>query len=178
MIVRYSSAEQWPAIEEIFFLSSSVQEFYSAEERRTFLDRWTGYYRSQAAEQILLWRRPDGRVAAYLMGCRDSLATKRLFREVDSYHVFADYFATYPAHFHVNCHPDFRGQGIGSRLVEAFLAACAASAIPGVHVVTLACARNVRFYHKLGLRQPVRRTWRGRELLMLATTIEVSGKPD
>ncbi len=49
---------------------------------------------------------------------------------------------------------------------------------PGSKVVTLAVARNVRFYHKLGLRQEVRRTWRDRELLMLATTIEVSGKPD
>ena len=175
MIVPLTSCpddiDPWPTIEEIFFLSASVQQFSSPRERARFLDQWTGYYRDLEPDRIYLWLEPSGRLAGYLMGCGDSQAAQRFYRDVESYSLFEDLFDDYPAHFHVNCHPDFRGKGIGTLLVDTFLAACADDAICGVHVVTAAKSANVGFYRKCGLEFAITRRWRDRELLFLATSL-------
>ena len=105
------------------------------------------------------------------MGCGDSQAAQRFYRDVESYSLFEDLFYDYPAHFHVNCHPDFRGKGIGTRLANAFLVACSDESIPGVHVITATDADNVGFYRKCGFDFAVARRWRDRELLFLATSL-------
>lgn len=164
---RPDDARLWPMIEEVFFLSSSVRDFPSPRARARFLAQWTGYYRDREPDRIYLSLAPTGRIEGYLMGCRDSRAAKRLYREVASYHLFEDLFDDYPAHFHVNCHPDFRCQGVGARLVDSFLAACADDAIGGVHVVTAADAANAAFYRKCGLDFAITRHWQDKELVFL-----------
>ena len=67
--------------------------------------------------------------------------------------------------------PGFRGQGIGTRLVEAYLALCARAGLPGVHVVTAPGSRNVAFYHRCGLDFALRRSWQGRQLLFLGVCL-------
>ena len=168
MIVGLADApDAWPMIEEIFFLSSSAQTFDSDDARQRFLDAWTGYYRESEPGGILLYLAPDGRVAGYLTGCRDSKAATQLYADIDSYRLFEDRFDAYPAHFHVNCHPDHRNRGIGGRLVAAFLADCRGRGIVGVHVVSAEGARNVGFYRKCGFEVVARHCWRDRELICL-----------
>lgn len=168
MIVGLADApDAWPMIEEIFFLSSSVQTFDSDDARQRFLDAWTGYYRESEPGGIYLCLTSDNSVAGYLMGCRDSRAAKRLYVDIASYAVFEEQFDVYPAHFHVNCHPDHRDQGIGGRLVAAFLDDCQGKGLSGVHVVTAAGARNVGFYRRSGFETVARRRWRDRELVCL-----------
>lgn len=160
----------WHAVEEIFFLSAAPRDFATPDERREFLDRWTGYYLEHEPESIFLAMGPGGRVAGYLTGCVDSRGAARLYRDIPYFGLFEDYFAAYPAHFHINCHPWFRNRGIGTRLVEAYLERCARDGVPGVHVVTAAAARNVAFYRRRGFDISVTRRWRGEELLFLATS--------
>ncbi len=169
MIVGLADApDAWPMIEEIFFLSSSVQSFDSDDARQRFLDAWTGYYRESEPDGIYLCLTPDKRVAGYLMGCRDSRAAKRLYADIASYAVFEDQFDAYPAHFHVNCHPDHRERGIGGRLVAAFLDDCRGKGLSGVHVVTAEGARNIGFYRRCGFETVAQRRWRDRDLVCLA----------
>ncbi|WP_042695357.1 GNAT family N-acetyltransferase, partial [Azospirillum sp. B506] len=63
---------------------------------------------------------------------------------------FADHFAAYPAHFHVNVRPGWREHGLGRRLVDRFAEDCRVDGLPGLHLVTAAFARNVEFYHRAG----------------------------
>ena len=163
--------DAWPMIEEIFFLSSSVQSFETADARQQFLDAWTGYYRESEPDGIYLCLTPDKRVTGYLMGCRDSRAASRLYGDIAAYAVFEDHFDAYPVHFHVNCHPDHRNQGIGGRLVAAFLNDCRGRGVVGAHVVTAEGARNVSFYDRCGFETVARRRWRDRDLICLGRAL-------
>jgi GNAT superfamily N-acetyltransferase len=54
----------------------------------------------------------------------------------------------YPAHLHMNVAARCRGQGIGRRLVERFVADLGAHGVPGVHLL---CGEEARgFYGRLG----------------------------
>lgn len=159
---------RWREIEAIFFASSATTEFPSAAVRATFFDTWTGYYRIEEPNRILLALASDGSLAGYLTGCTNSLAAERLFRDIELYAVFEDLFAAFPAHLHVNCRPDQRGRGVGGALVNAFVEECRREGIPGVHVVTAVDARNVSFYRRHGFSHAVTRRWgKDRDLLFL-----------
>jgi len=59
----------------------------------------------------------------------------------------------YPAHFHINLRPGFRGQKIGSRLVERFRRQVAEAGGAGIHVMTLGHNHaGRRFFEALGFR--------------------------
>ncbi len=164
----------WQMAEEVFFLSAATQQFDDAEKRRAFLDRWTGYYRDCEPQRIYLAIPPGGRVAGYLTGCMDSRTAERLYRDIPYYSLFEDQFGAYPAHLHVNVHPQCRGRGIGSRLVSAFVEDCDAAHVAGVHVVTGPGLPNVGFYRDRGFTTAVQRTWRRRELLFLGKSLRRS----
>lgn len=145
------------ALEEIFFLSSGRTEFASAAARAAFFHTWTGWYLENAPWDVWFWRDPDGSFAGYLTGCLDSADAEGLFETLPKYATFDDLFPRFPAHLHVNVHPDRRGHGIGQKLVERFAEDCVAEGIPGVHVVTADGMRNVGFYNRLGFTEAVLR---------------------
>lgn len=161
----------WRMVEEIFYLSSARQGFDSPDERQSFLERWTGYYRCDEPQHFLLAIAPNGRVAGYLSGCTDSRAARRLYSDIPYYAVFEDLFEAYPAHLHVNCHPEFRGRGVGTELVRAFVEGCRAGGLAGVHLVTSPGARNVGFYRRCGFDFSLTRSWRETALLFLAMAL-------
>lgn len=164
----------WRKAEEIFFLSAATQQFASDETRRAFLDRWTGYYRECEPHRIYVAVLPDGGVAGYLTGCLDSRLARRLYRDVPYYALFEDQFEEYPAHLHVNVHPQWRSLGFGSRLVGAFVEDCGAACIAGVHVVTAPGLPNREFYRNCGFTIAVQRFWGERELLFLGRALRGS----
>lgn len=133
-------------LEAIFFASALRQRFADGAERAAFLETWTGWYVREAPDDLLLWLDGDGRVAGYLTGCRDSTDATALFDVIPGYAVFADRFACFPAHLHINVRPDRRDAGIGARLIEAFAESCGT----GLHIVTGAGARNAAFYRRNG----------------------------
>lgn len=140
-------------LEEIFFVSAARKTFASDVERSRFLATWTGWYLREAPDDVLLSLDAGGSVAGYLTGCRDSAGTAELFGIIPRYDAFADLFGRFPAHLHVNVHPDHRNRGVGAELVEAFAALCRC----GLHIVTAAESRNTAFYARQGFSHTVER---------------------
>jgi GNAT superfamily N-acetyltransferase len=131
------------ALERIFFLCSSRQTFSDEQERSAFSDRWLNPYWQHFPEWIYAARAEEGTIIGYLTGCPDS----RLFqgKYLPGMEVFEDLYDRFPAHLHINCHPDWRGQGVGSALVSHYLKTVSPKA-GGVHIITGADARNRDFY--------------------------------
>ena len=150
------------AIEGIFFLSSPSGGTLRGAERDDFFRRWTGYYLEHAAAYCLLYDE-GGRVLGYLTGCDASRDAARLFDDLSYYAAFAEFHDAYPAHLHVNVHPDARGRGVGAVLVENF----ATRVGMAVHLVTAVGARNLRFYDRLGFATVAVRRVDGRDLVVL-----------
>ncbi|CAO3425871.1 GNAT family N-acetyltransferase [Azospirillum argentinense] len=138
------------ALEDIFFRSTLRKDFASAEERAAFFRTWTGWYVERAPDDLWFALAEDGTVIGYLTGCKDSAGALDLARIIPKYEVFADRFAAFPAHLHINVRPGFRDHGIGRALVDRFAEDCRADGLPGLHLVTGVFARNVAFYQRAG----------------------------
>ncbi len=115
----------------------------------------------------------DGAVVGYIVGSLDDPAITPLFSDIAYFQDFAALTAEYPAQLHVNVAPDWRGQGIGARLVQTFTAAIALTNVPGVHVVTTRGMRNVGYYAANGFAEVGSTKWNGRELVMLGRRLGV-----
>ena len=59
-----------------------------------------------------------------------------------------DYLQEFPAHLHINCHPNHQGKGIGGKLINQLIKYLGAKNVPGVHLVTLHGHANEQFYLK------------------------------
>lgn len=157
-------------IREIFFLSTSIKEFSSLERKEAFFKRWCGDFISLFPEHFYLMMEGP-KLLGYLSGCLDSNAAKGVL-EIPGYAVFEDLFAEYPAHLHINFHPDCRGRGLGSVLVNEFCKDLKTQKIPGVHLVTSPGAINISFYCRLGFSTQVPRQFNAMSLLFMGKKTE------
>ena len=144
-------------IEEIFFLSTPIKSFESIEKKQAFFNRWCGIYQTHYKEEFFLAMK-EGKVLGYLSGCIDSEKATALIN-VKSYSVFSDYFLEFPAHLHINFHPDSRGLGLGSLLVNHYKDHLKSHNVRGVHIITSIEAQNVGFYARLGFTETRTRTY-------------------
>ena len=86
----------------------------------------------------------------YRLGPRTMRAGLGFLRETASRHTEPD-LSSYPAHLHINLAAPYRGQGIGRRLMTAYLDQCQAAGVTGVHLSTTdQNSAAVALYHKLG----------------------------
>ncbi len=172
------AAEQAAAlerIEDIFFLSSASGGTLLGPDRDAFYRRWTGYYLDQQPDLVLL-AEAEGAVVGYLMGCDRSADAARLYEDLLYYRAFEDCYADYPAHLHVNVHPDHRDGGVGASLVRRFEQVCAGRGCAGVHLVTAAGARNRAFYERLGYQEISACRVEERDLVLLGRRISRKGE--
>lgn len=145
-------------LDAIFFEASNTKSFAGPDARAAFRERWFGRYIARHPKWAYLALAADGTAAGYLVGALD---------EGSGFEDFADAVDAFPAHLHVNLAPQFRNQGIGAALIEVFAADAARAGARGMHVVTSADARNVRFYERVGFRPRARTMVNGRELVFL-----------
>lgn len=157
-------------IREIFFLSTSIKEFSSLDRKEAFFKRWCGDFIALFPEHFYLMME-GGKLLGYLSGCLDSAAAKGQL-EVPGYLVFEDLFGEFPAHLHINFHPDCRGRGLGSLLVNEFCKDLSRLKITGVHLVTSPGSQNVSFYSRLGFKREVSREFNSMSLLFMGKIIE------
>lgn len=158
------------SIRSIFFESSARKNFAREEDKDSFFNLWTSYYLKNEIESVYTASDSDGDIVGYLMGCQDSRAASAHYAPLlKSYALFADLFAEFPAHLHMNLTESSRGRGLGQRLIDAFLADLKPCA--GVHIVTSADARNVHFYRRQGFTHEIRRVLDGREYLFMGRSL-------
>lgn len=139
------------ATEEIFFLSSSVKEFASSDKKAAFYKRWCRDYQELYPDEFFVVFEGE-KILGYLSGCYDSLKAASVM-SVPGLHVFQDLFMDFPAHLHINFHPDARGKGLGTLLIRHYIAYLKEHHVRGVHLVTSPDALNVSFYERLGFDQ-------------------------
>ena len=140
---------------EIFFETSLTKSFASPAARQAFLQRWFGNYADAYPGAFLLALDESGDVAGYIAGCPDSFApaSKTITGDIDYFTPsFRDALKNYPSHFHINVKPGLQGKGIGHALAARFAEICAKRGSPGIHVVTSATSRAVKFYEACGFR--------------------------
>ena len=157
-------------VREIFYASSSLKEFSSPERKEAFFKRWCGDYITLYSNQFLIMLE-NNKVLGYLSGCDDS--TKASVNiEVPGFDLYLDLFENYPAHFHINFHPDCRGRGLGSQLVNYYCDHLRSNGIRGVHLVTSPNAANVIFYQRLGFTHEIKRNFNHMELLFMGKALD------
>ncbi len=167
------SHEYENAIEQIkwiFYASSSLKEFSSEERRVAFFKRWCGDYISLFSESFYVMREGQ-KVLGYLSGCNDSKAAESKL-EVPGYKVYSDLFPIYPAHLHINFHPDCRGRGLGSKLVDHYCEDLKKMGIAGVHLITSLGATNITFYQRLGFNYEVQRLANNMTLVFMGKILD------
>lgn len=155
LIRRYLDVAQSPsalaaALDKIFFEASNTKSFSDDAARRAFRERWLGRYLRDEPRFAYLAMTPPEQPVGYLVGSPGSSLEDGAREAPSGIAEFAGWLDRFPAHLHVNVDPAFRGAGIGGRLIDAFVTDLCRDNIAGVHVVTAANARNVRFYDRNG----------------------------
>jgi GNAT superfamily N-acetyltransferase len=154
-------------VREVFSLTSASGKSWEGLKAEDFFSNWAGWYMDNVPEQTLLLRGPENKIIGYLVGCFDSTSAGELFKRIFYYKELARWYTDYPAHFHVNCHPDYQGVGYGKALVERFGSDAKTAGVGGLHVVTGSTARNRKFYEQLQFRERVQALIGGRSLVLL-----------
>lgn len=151
-------------LREIFFESSTRKEFADEEEKENFFYKYVGVYLKHFPEY--LWVAREGRILGYMAG---SPVTDEgeLLRVQPHLPVFQKFFTNYPAHLHVNFHPDARGMGLGSKLFSQLEKQFQEAGIRGVHIMTGPDSRNKIFYQRLGFDFEVTLDFRGSPILLM-----------
>ena len=158
-------------VDAIFF-EAATRTFAPGPEREAFRERWLGRYLQGGSDAVFLAIEGDT-VAGYLVGAVQNPALQDRFADIDYFRAdFADLCRHFPAHLHINLAPAFRSQGIGARLIEAFADYAARQGAGGMHIVTGAGMRNVRFYERCGFRQRGATVRNGGEVVFLGRTLQ------
>jgi GNAT superfamily N-acetyltransferase len=153
---------------EAIFWQTSARTFPPGPERDTFRERWLGRYMRGGSDVVLLALVGEDTVAGYLVGALENPAEQPRFTDIGYFRTdFSDLTRRFPAHLHINLAADFRSQGIGAQLIEAFAGHAKRAGAPGVHAVTGKGMRNVRFYTRCGFVERATALWNGREIVFL-----------
>jgi GNAT superfamily N-acetyltransferase len=158
-------------IKKIFFASSSRQNFKTEAERESFWQNWTAYYFTHEPQLIEVIE-SGGHLIGYLTGCRDTLSAAVHFRWQMSFGLFADLWARYPSHLHMNLSAEARGHGHGKVLIQRFCQTAGHLSACGVHIVTSPSERNVGFYRQAGFDFAIERDFNGARLLFMGLSIK------
>jgi GNAT superfamily N-acetyltransferase len=154
-------------IDDIFFKSSSVQSFARDEEKARFRERWLGRYLTHHTAWAYVARDADGHVVGYIVGAIDDPAQNPRYADIPYFVPWSHLTAEYPAHLHINVAPEWRGGGLGARLIAAFAHDAAAAGAAGLHVVTGEGMRNVGFYLRNGFQQLATLSQKGKGVVFL-----------
>ena len=157
------------SIEEIFFLTTSKKEFASQEEKAQFLYKYLGIYFNKYPELILV-AAIDGQILGYILGMPNTLDQDYFGLHPYLVH-FEEQIREFPAHLHINLHPSAQGKGLGSLLLEEYIALLKAKNIKGLHITTGSFERNVEFYKKNAFKPLKTMEFKGNSILLMSRKI-------
>jgi predicted N-acetyltransferase YhbS len=156
-------------VTEIFFESSTKKEFKDEEDKKSFFQKYLGFYLDQYPDLALVFLK-DEKVMGYVIASPVSSGT-----ELDTLqpHLmsFKEYFKTYPAHLHINCHFESRGMGVGSELIKEIEKRLKGRNISGLHIMTGVDSPNQNFYKRLGFDFTVTLKFHGSPILLMGKSL-------
>jgi GNAT superfamily N-acetyltransferase len=153
---------------DAIFWQTAARTFPPGAERDAFRERWLGRYLEGGSDVVLVALAGGTGVVGYLVGAVANAALEARFADIDYFRTdFAALMARFPAHLHINLDADFRSQGIGAALIEAFAARAKRAGAVGMHAVTGKGLRNVGFYARCGFTERAAGVWNGREIVFL-----------
>jgi ribosomal protein S18 acetylase RimI-like enzyme len=164
---------------EICYLTGT----HTTSDKYLFGLRWCLYYLwHQSENSFAAVDENSGQVVGYILGALDTTAMEQHFQQVmvpkikqhwqNTHHktvlkwgryimlrmtessAFKSLYPTYPAHLHINLHPEYQRKGIGRQLMQTYEDNLHKHEIPGYHLVVGADNQvGISFYRKLGLNQ-------------------------
>lgn len=164
--------ERLSDLSEIFFLNAQVP-LNDEKEKSSFFQKYAEPYIRLWPDDVFFARDiATNKTLGYLIGCRDSQEASPVFEPLlKSYSLFSDLFKKFPAHLHMNIHPDHHGRGAGSFLVQEYILELRKFGVKGVHLITSPEQKNVDFYLKNKFTYQVERNFNGRPLLFMARAV-------
>jgi GNAT superfamily N-acetyltransferase len=140
--IRRAAAADWPAIAEVCADTGAAGEPVESAEREAFAAHWIGPYRELRPDWTWV-AVADKRIVGYLTGCPDTrdfeAERRRRFdpppdsREFFPAAVRTKLWTEHPAHLLMNVAVDFRGLGLGAKLLQAFFAELRRAGVPSAH---------------------------------------------
>jgi GNAT superfamily N-acetyltransferase len=139
-----------------YYTDYEPEHAWVASEGKRVVGFLTGCVDSRAQARVMQRRIVPGLLLRFLSGhYRMGPKTWRYFRGVAAAALRSEIppvdLVRYPAHLHINLLPDWRGKGLGSGLIQAYLQQLAQLSVPGLHLETTnlneaAC----RLYERMG----------------------------
>ena len=170
-IVRLTALPGWRRrisdLDPIFFEASLTKTFADEAARAAFRERWLGRFLDHWPQLAHVAVGPCDDLIGYIVGAHPDPARDPLFADIGFYRELARLTPEFPAHLHINLAPGARNHGVGTRLIEAFVADARDAGLPGVHLVTGRDSRNRTFYARNGFRCLSELTWGGTPIVML-----------
>ena len=145
--LKNPSAKDLAELRDIFFESSAKKDFRDEAERENFFRKYLGHYLENYPDYF--WVARSDRILGYMAGAPVT-QDPGFYALQPHLKTFESFFASYPAHLHVNFHADARGMGLGSKLFLELESEFQRMKITGVHIMTGPDSRNKSFYQRLG----------------------------
>ena len=137
-------------IDRIFFESSVRRDFCGQEEKQSFREMSLGRYIEKHRSSFFVALDDDGHAVGYLAGCLENPLTLNHFNDVSYFRYIGDICQDYPAHLHVNVAERYRNRGLGTGLVQRFVAWAKLHSVEGIQLVTSSTSRSIPFYRRSG----------------------------
>ena len=155
-------------VREIFFESSTKKDFKDEAEKEAFYQKYVGFYLKHYPE--FAWVALGSKVLGYVVASpvSDSNELQKLQPHLAT---FSGEYEKFPAHLHINCHLDARGQGVGSELMKVVVKTFKNNNIRGLHIMTGPVSPNRSFYKKLGFSFEVERNFHGSSILLMGKSL-------
>ena len=153
---------------EAIFWQTSARTFPPGPERDAFRERWLGRYLQGGSDVVLLALAGTPRSPAISSArWRIPPSSPALPISATSAPTSPSLTPHFPAHLHINLATEFRSQGIGAALIEAFAGHARRAGAPGMHAVTGKGMRNVAFYTRCGFTERATALWNGHPIVFL-----------
>lgn len=142
-------------IRDIFFMTSSKNDFQNQNERDAFEWKYLGHYLKNFPD--LAWVCIENNIVLGYLVAAPKSDDQELYSIQPHLKLFEKDFLDYPAHLHINCRPEAQGKGIGKKLVHILFKRLSELHVTGVHIMTGPLSENRQFYQKMGFEREIQR---------------------
>ena len=144
-VLNYSDISDKDKVLKIFLLTldKSIKDKVKIESLKymyfDFYEKYPEYFLVALDQEEIL---------GYICCAPTSIDQPELAELMSHYKKFTEQYEEYPAHLHINCHPESQGMGVGTVLINALCDKLQSDSISAVHLITGVNSRNVEFYKK------------------------------